>query len=73
MHEYEVLIQDINPCGGADHSKKEFLEVEAESPESYVRANGRFPILEILEAANGDVIINTGDGKGNFIKYTFSE
>ena len=29
MHEYEVLIETINPCGGEAHSKKEFLDVEA--------------------------------------------
>jgi hypothetical protein len=23
MHEYEVLIETINPCGGEAHSKKE--------------------------------------------------
>ena len=34
MNEYEVLIETINPCGGEAHSKKEFKEVEAESPES---------------------------------------
>ena len=33
MNEYEVLIETINPCGGEAHSKKEFKEVEAESPE----------------------------------------
>ena len=40
MQEYEVLIETINPCGGEAHSKKEFLDVEAESPEAYVRAEG---------------------------------
>ena len=40
MHEYEVLIETINPCGGEAHSKKEFLDVEAESPEP--RAAGLF-------------------------------
>ena len=34
MHEYEVLIETINPCGGEAHSKKEFLDIEAESPEA---------------------------------------
>ena len=43
MHEYEVLIETINPCGGEAHSKKEFLDVEAESPEAYVRAEAAGP------------------------------
>lgn len=73
MNEYEVYIEDINACGGAQYAKKEFIEVEAESPEAYVRANGRFPILEIGENSDGDTVITTGDGNGNFLKYTFSE
>ena len=73
MNEYEVFIEDINSCGGEQHAKKELIEVEAESPEAYVKAQGRFPILDISEKANGDTVITTGDGHGNFVKYTFSE
>ena len=73
MNEYELLIEDINPCGGSQYAKKEFLEVEADSPEAYVKANGKWPILDITEAANGDTVITTGDGAGNLIRYTFSE
>ena len=70
---YEVLIETINPCGGEAHSKKEFLEVEAESPEAYVRAEGRWPVLDTGKNMDGDVVITTGDGKGNMIRYTFTE
>lgn len=73
MNEYEVLIEDINPCGGSAHAKREILEVEADSPESYVRENGRFPIMEQLQNADGDTVIVTGDGKGNIVRYTFTE
>lgn len=73
MNEYEVFIEDINPCGGSQYARKEFLEVEAESPEAYVKENGRFPIVEVTEATNGDKVIVTGDGKGYFVRYTFSE
>ena len=73
MNEYEVFVEDINSCGGSQHAKKELIEVEADSPEAYVRENGRFPIMDISENANGDTVIITGDGKGNFLKYTFSE
>ena len=34
MHEYELLIETINPCGGEAHAKKEFKEVFAESKKS---------------------------------------
>ena len=73
MNEYEVFIEDINSYGSAQHAKKEWIEVEADSPEAYVKQNGRFPIMDISENANGDTVIVTGDGKGNFLKYTFSE
>ena len=38
MHEYELLIETINPCGGEAHANKEFKEIEAESPESGLEA-----------------------------------
>jgi hypothetical protein len=73
MSEYEVFIEDINSCGGEQHAKKELIEVEADNPEAYVKENGRFPILDITQKANGDIVITTGDGKGNFLRYTFTE
>ena len=73
MNEYEVFIEDINSCGGEQHAKKELIEVEAESPEAYVKANARFPILDVTKNSAGDTVIITGDGKGNFLRYTFAE
>ena len=72
MREYEVFMEDINSCGGEQHAKKELIEVEADSPEAYVKENGRFPILDISENANGETMITTGDGNGNFVRYTFT-
>ena len=43
MHEYEIFIEEINPCGGEQYSKKTLIEAEAVSPEAYVKENGRFP------------------------------
>lgn len=73
MHEYEIFIEDINPCGGEKYSKKTLIEAEAESPEAYVKENGRFPILETTSDKNGDVVIVTGDNRGSFVRYTFTE
>lgn len=72
MKDYEVFVEDINPCGGAKHAKKKLIEVQAESPEAYVKENGSFPIMEVTKTEDG-VIITTGDGSGNFVKYTFTE
>ena len=73
MHEYEIFIEDINPCGGEQYSKKTLIEAEAASPEAYVKENGRFPILESTRNESGDVVIVTGDNQGSFVRYTFTE
>lgn len=73
MTEYELLIETINPCGGERHANREFLEVEAESPEAYVREHGRYPVLSTGATPQGDVVITTGDGKGSIVRYTFTE
>ena len=72
MHEYEVLIETINPCGGEAHAKKEFKEVFAENPERYVSKNGRYPVIDTGKNSAGDTVITTGDGKGILVRYTFT-
>ena len=73
MHEYEIFVEEINPRGGEKHSKKTLIEAEADSPEAYVKENGRFPILESILNENGDVVIVTGDNHGSIVRYTFTE
>lgn len=73
MKEYEIFIEEINPCGGEAHARKSVIEAEAENPEAYVKQNGRFPIMEQTETTAGETVIMTGDGHGYFIRYTFSE
>lgn len=70
--EYEVLVEEINPCGGAQHSVKSFMDVETDDPEGYVRENARFPIMDVGRNTVGDLVITTGDGKGYMTRYTFS-
>ena len=73
MHEYEIFIEEINPCGGEKHSNKTLIEAEASSPEPYVKENGRYPVLEITRNESGDIVIVTGDNNGSFVRYTFTE
>ena len=73
MNEYEVLVEDINPCGGKTYAKKEIIEIEAESPKAYVQVNGRYPLMDLTEKSNGDTVITTGDDSGNMVRYTFTE
>ena len=73
MKEYEVATEYINPCGGSEYAIRDILEVETDDPVAYVRKEGRFPILEVTTDKNGDLLVITGDGKGYFLRYTFTE
>ncbi len=73
MKTYEVFVEVINPCGGDKHSKKEFLEVQSDSPAGWVKENAPFPVIDETVTPEGEPLFITGDGKGNFIRYTFSE
>ena len=73
MKKYEDLIQTVNPCGGDAHDKKEFLEIRAESLEAYVETNAAYPVIDSSNMPDGSRVITTGDGKGTFVKYTFTE
>lgn len=72
MKEFELCIEAMTPCGGSKHARREILEVEAESPEGYVKANAPLPILEVAET-NGSTVITTGDGVGYITRYIFTE
>lgn len=73
MTQYEVLVETINPCGGESRAKREFIEIEAESPEAYVAENGQYPVLDTGKNSDGDTVITTGNGKGILVRYTFTE
>ena len=73
MHEYEIFIEDINPCGGEQYSKKTLIEAEAASPEAYVKAKTRYPVIDHVQEPDGDTRIVTGDGAGSMVRYTFTE
>ena len=73
MKEYEVATEYINPCGGTEYAIREIFEVETDDPVAYVRKEGRFPILNVTTDKKGDLLVITGDGKGYFLKYYFTE
>ena len=70
MHEYEVLIETINPCGGEAHAAREF---GAPSPPAVCCGAGALSRSGFRQNASGDTVITTGDGKGVMIRYTFTE
>ena len=73
MKEYEILIETINPCGGEAHAKREIIEAKAESPEAYVKAKTRYPVIDHVQEPDGDTRIVTGDGAGSMVRYPFTE
>lgn len=73
MTQYEVLVETVNPCGGEKRAKREFIEIEAESPEAYVAENAQYPVLDTGKNFDGDTVITTGNGKGILVRYTFTE
>ena len=62
MHEYELLIETMNPCGGEAHATKEFLEVETESPMAYVKEKGRYPVISEGKKPAGSGTAGPGTG-----------
>lgn len=72
MKEYELCIEAMTPCGGSKHARREILEVEAESPEAYVKANAPLPIIDAADFG-GSTIITTGDSGGYITRYLFTE
>ncbi len=73
MKEYEVLIESINPCGGAANANKEFLEIETDDPAAYVREHSPYPVRCCGHNKDGNLVIATGDNQGYQINYTFFE
>ena len=73
MKDYEVMVEDINPCGGPDRPRKEFIDVRCDDPVAWVRAHCRYPITEANDTSDGDLVITTGDSFGLAMRYTFSE
>ena len=73
MKKYEILVERINPCGGDAHEQKEIIEAACETPESYIKENALYPVIDRAQTTTGDMLIVTGDGKGSMIRYTFTE
>ncbi len=73
MKEYEVLIESINPCGGAANASKEFLEIETNDPAAYVREHSPYPVRCCGEDKEGNLVIATGNEQGYQKNYTFIE
>ena len=43
MHEYEIFIEDINPCGGEQYSKKTLINGRSSQPGSLCKRKWKIP------------------------------
>ena len=73
MTEYEVFVETMTACGGAEYAKQEFIDVECADPVEWVRLNGRWPIKSTDTLPGGVTVILTEDCAGNAIRYSFSK
>lgn len=72
MPYYEILIENMTPCGGEQHAIRELVETEAESPMAYVMANKLFPDVESHINENGETVITASNPVGYKTRYTFT-
>ena len=72
MHSYELIIERRQPhCGGKQPRLYDFLTVDTDDPEAYVRQREPGADLYILKKADGDLEIYVGEGNSQ-VKYVFS-
>ena len=73
MTEYEVSVETMTACGGAEYAKQEFMDVECDDPVEWVRQNARWPIVSTDMLPGGVTVVLTRDCAGNGVRYSFSE
>lgn len=69
---YEVVIEDMTPCGGEKYAMRRIIEAEADSPRVYVEQNKRFPMVTEQVSDTGDTVIIAYNKVGYKTRYTFT-
>ena len=62
--QYDVLIDNINPCGGEKHAIRTFQEAETDDPVEWVRKSAKFPVIDTSRNPRGDIIVVSANGRG---------
>lgn len=73
MKEYEVVYTYLNGCAGAAFPQKTVEEVEAESPEAYIRAKHPVDRDKFVKEERGDTVIYRYDNGTVTYIYEFAE
>ena len=73
MHEYEIIHEITNACGGPGRAETDIIEVEAESPEAYLKSVHSEDFEKaVKEEKDGEVVYTLALGAVTH-KYTFQE
>ena len=74
MTEYEIVAKYYNACGGKDHPQTDFLEVELENIEDFIRnKHSRDFDKFVKEVLPGGRVLYTYDTGGVMYSYEFTE
>ena len=74
MKEYEIVAKYYNACGGKDHPQTDFLEVELENTEDFIRAkHGEALDKFVKEILPDNRILYTYDNGSVMYTYEFTE
>ena len=71
MREYEVTIESMNPCGGAEYAQREIREIETDDPVAWVRAQTRLETVSVC--GDGDALVVEAEQFGYIKRFTFTE
>ncbi|MGM9549924.1 MAG: hypothetical protein ACI3V5_08775 [Faecousia sp.] len=72
MDTYELIIERRQPpCGGKPPKLYEFLTVQTENPEAYVRSREPEGERTVMQSPNGELIISVGEGLKQ-VRYCFT-
>lgn len=73
MKTYELIIERRQPtCGGKPPKLYEFLTVQTENPEAYVRSREPEGEFTAIRNPDGELVITVGDGLKQ-VRYGFTE
>ena len=73
MKTYELIIEKRQPtCGGKPPKLYEFLTVQTENPEAYVRSREPGKALSVASKPGGELVICVGEGMKQ-VRYCFTE
>ena len=73
MHEYEIIHEIVNACGGAGRAETAIIEADAESPEAYMKSVHPDEFDKAVRSEKDGAVVYTLALGAVTHKYTFQE